>query len=300
MRTSCSIYCVYEIPFKGENDRYFYCYKITNTLNGKIYIGVHSTTNLNDGYMGSGKILNRAYKKNGLKPFKKEILKFFENNKTMYEYETKLVTEEFIKRDDTYNTITGGKGGQPGALNHFYGKHHSEKTKRLMSEKSKGRKLSEETKKRLSMNHPDFRLGAHPEAKRIQKLDLTGNIIIEYSCVLVCCENENISRPTLLKYIKNSKPYKGYVYKWSDESNYNKTVNFGKIKRLTGKTHPKSKQIAKIDMNGNVVAIYNTLKEAIALSEYSTPFCIKKSIETGKFYNGYYYKIIKEEERIDE
>ena len=56
---SQAIYCLHETPFIGEDEKYFYLYKVTNMINGKIYIGVHSTDNLNDSYMGSGVALHR-------------------------------------------------------------------------------------------------------------------------------------------------------------------------------------------------------------------------------------------------
>ena len=58
---------------------YHYIYKITNLINGKIYIGQHTTSNLDDGYMGSGKILIRAIKKYGVENFRKEIQGFYED-----------------------------------------------------------------------------------------------------------------------------------------------------------------------------------------------------------------------------
>jgi group I intron endonuclease len=90
---------------------YYYFYQITNKVNGKIYVGVHKTTDLNDGYMGSGKVIKRAIAKHGLKNFTKDILEFFENAELMYAHETQIVTEEFLSRKDVYNLRRGGTGG---------------------------------------------------------------------------------------------------------------------------------------------------------------------------------------------
>lgn len=57
---------------------YYTIYKITNQIDGKLYIGSHKTKDLNDGYMGSGKYLLRAQEKYGIKNFRKEVLFVFE------------------------------------------------------------------------------------------------------------------------------------------------------------------------------------------------------------------------------
>lgn len=90
---------------------YYLVYKITNTLDGKIYIGAHRTKKLDDDYMGSGKYLNNAVKKYGIEHFTKEILFFTKSEDEMFSMESELVDKEFIEREDTYNIREGGKGG---------------------------------------------------------------------------------------------------------------------------------------------------------------------------------------------
>lgn len=90
---------------------FYYLYQVKNNLDGKIYVGVHQTKNLNDGYMGSGKVLRNAIHKHGIENFTKVILETFENAEAMYEREAEIVNAEFLKRPDVYNICNGGGGG---------------------------------------------------------------------------------------------------------------------------------------------------------------------------------------------
>jgi hypothetical protein len=90
---------------------FYSIYKITNQIDGKIYIGSHKTKDLNDSYMGSGKYLKYAQEKHGIENFTKEILFVFDTPDLMYAKEAELVNEEFIATQNTYNIKIGGFGG---------------------------------------------------------------------------------------------------------------------------------------------------------------------------------------------
>ena len=133
---------------------YYTVYQITDLLNGKIYIGKHQTTNIDDSYMGSGKLLTRSQKKHGLENFKKDILFIFNNEEEMNSKEAELVTEDFCLREDTYNICPGGKGGwgyfNSNYENGFKNKTHNEQTLEKMRNSFLGKKHTVETKKKLS------------------------------------------------------------------------------------------------------------------------------------------------------
>lgn len=123
---------------------HYYMYEIKNLLNGKIYVGVHRTDELDDGYMGSGKLLKQALEKYGIDNFKKTILETFSSQEEMLEREREVVNEEFLLREDVYNLKLGGEGGfdwiNSSDVPKMKGKKHSEETKKAISEKMSGRK----------------------------------------------------------------------------------------------------------------------------------------------------------------
>ena len=89
---------------------YHTLYKITNLINHKIYVGIHSTNDLDDGYMGSGTALKRAYKKYGVESFNKEIIGFYESREQLERVEKSIVNNDFVQNRDTYNVQIGGSG----------------------------------------------------------------------------------------------------------------------------------------------------------------------------------------------
>ena len=89
-------------------NKIFYIYKITNIQNGKYYIGAHETTNFNDDYMGSGKLLKQAIDKYGIENFKKEILHICKDRKDLYFQESIYVDQKCVEDSYSYNMTLGG------------------------------------------------------------------------------------------------------------------------------------------------------------------------------------------------
>lgn len=86
-------------------------YKVKNKINGKIYIGVHKTENIDDNYKGSGTIIRHAHKKYGKQNFSKEIIDTFPTKEEAYSLEKALVNKDFISLNTNYNIKIGGEGG---------------------------------------------------------------------------------------------------------------------------------------------------------------------------------------------
>ncbi len=92
----------------SASKKYHFVYKTTCLVNGFIYIGVRSTNEIEDGYLGSGQTFVKAKKLYGKHNFKREILEFFNSRDEAEDREEELVDREFLKRKDVYNKIPGG------------------------------------------------------------------------------------------------------------------------------------------------------------------------------------------------
>lgn len=97
-----------------KEKKYHYIYKTTNVVNNKFYIGMHSTDNLIDGYIGSGKKLWYSINKYGKENHKVEILEFYNSRKLLKEREKDLVNEDLLKDPMCMNLRFGGDGGLDG------------------------------------------------------------------------------------------------------------------------------------------------------------------------------------------
>jgi hypothetical protein len=80
-------------------------------VTGNFYVGVHSTMNLEDGYLGSGFRLQRSIKKHGKENHIREVLEFFETREELVKREREVVNEETIADPKCMNLKKGGEGG---------------------------------------------------------------------------------------------------------------------------------------------------------------------------------------------
>ena len=86
-------------------------YKTTNNITQEYYVGRHSTDNLEDGYLGSGKKFKDSLLKYGKENFTIQRLDFFKTKEELINREEEMVNESLIKDKKSLNIKKGGNGG---------------------------------------------------------------------------------------------------------------------------------------------------------------------------------------------
>lgn len=128
-----------------------YIYLTTNTINNKKYIGQRRWSNIDtiyeDMYLGSGKVLKQAIKKNGSEHFSKEILCVCYTEEELSQKEKEYISiYNATKSNDFYNIHEGGCGGN---TRKGYTEEEMKNFKLKMKTARKGYRHSEETKAKI-------------------------------------------------------------------------------------------------------------------------------------------------------
>lgn len=93
---------------------YYFIYQTTNLINNKKYIGQHQTENIDDGYLGSGVLLQKAIKKYGKENFSRQILCFANNKDELDSLEIAYIAAAQARESDQYYNLNDGGLGQRG------------------------------------------------------------------------------------------------------------------------------------------------------------------------------------------
>lgn len=131
--------------------KFYYTYKITllkGSLAGHYYYGQHRTNNINDGYAGSGRKIKDYYKKYGKiehQTYIKEIISFYNDEDELNQAEKDLIGDKYKNDELCLNLCEGGGSSSGYKL--------TEEQKKKLSDSHKGLHHSEETKRKISENN---------------------------------------------------------------------------------------------------------------------------------------------------
>jgi len=164
--------------FHASRAKFHFIYVTTCLVNDRYYIGMHSTDDLDDGYIGSGKRLWYSINKHGLEQHKLEILEFLPSREQLKIREAEHINEERIKLDPYCMNLALG-GGQCALLSQtpiarlsrkeglkkFWSSEQAEATKNKISEASKTRWKNNQYKLKISTKISSSRQSRTEEEK---------------------------------------------------------------------------------------------------------------------------------------
>lgn len=174
----------------------------------------------------------------------------------MYALEASIVTEDFLKTQNTYNQKVGGIVSPA-----FNGKTHTEKSKMKISESLKGRVFSEEHRAKIGLKN---KLRPHKPMSEERKLQVK-------ECFLKWRENAD---PALLLELSKRNPH--------SEETKQKISNA----HMKGALHHNAKAILQYDLENNFIAEHGSTRlasDATGLSQSVIQKCLKGLVQKPKF-----------------
>lgn len=134
-------------------------YKITNTMNDMVYIGVTKYPNHRMNAHACFKTPTKSIIKNAIQKYGRDKFKFqvllTSTQEYCYEMESKAIEAYNTLKPNGYNICTGGLGaiGIFGDKNGMFGRKHSPNTLEKMRQVRVGKKATAETKEKMSVSH---------------------------------------------------------------------------------------------------------------------------------------------------
>lgn len=201
-------------------------YKITNRVNGKVYIG-QTTQPLVKRWMvhcckGSAcPYIHRAIQKYGKENFTVEQIDVACDRDELDKKEQYWIDfYDSMNPEKGYNLTSGGdhpkmseetrkkiSEAKKGEKNHIYGKHHSIETRKKMSAAHKGKRKSEEMRKKISGAH-------HPRARKVLCVE-TGEV---FDCITIASKTKNLNYRNISNVcIGKRNKCGGYSWRYLDE-----------------------------------------------------------------------------------
>ena len=253
-------------------------YMYINKINNKKYVGqckclerrikehLWSSKNIND--KSYNYPLHKALRKYGEDSFVIVILKENLNTECLmdfWEYYYINKYNSYAKDDDGYNIAEGGNGGSK-----FKGKTEEEmnEIRKKMSDSSKDKKHSEETKKKISNSRKGIQFTEeHKNKLRKPKTD----------------EHKK----------KLSEAKKG-----NKQSEETKKKIRDRSKGINNSNYGKGTKVAQYDLNGNLIKVWNSVKEIYTTTEFKRDGIIQCSKGLRDSYKGYRWKIYNKEKNV--
>lgn len=303
---------------KMTNRKYKFIYKTTNNINGKIYIGQHITDRLNDGYKGSGIVIEQAFKKYGKHNFKMDILEFYEGDS---KEEFNNLERSYIEKFDSINpeigynrTLCCGGGflGEEVYKKRVY--RHSEEAKRKISIANKGKVVLKESiekmrktklgkinnnHKKKTIEERKKRVISRKRERPILQYDLDGNFIREWGSVCeagkfyglcygasgirTACDNPN-------------RTCKGFKWKYKETNEERENIEITSSKRSYEVKYPRkgNMRIEQYDKDMNFINTHDSFSNAARSVNLVNGTAIKRACDNFPVFTarGYYWKKI--------
>ena len=289
-------------------------YQTVNKENGKLYIGVHKTENpeIFDGYIGNGiyvgyslenpkTVYQHALKKYGYKSFIRTVLFTYNTVEEALKKEAELVTPEFVKQDNNYNTAVGG-----GYLVIYKSVYQFNNKKELVKIWEGNYSIAEyygisinqiqyaiHNKKILLdsyfsyTNLPNFDEYTKYVNHNLYQYSINGELIAIFENAKKCSEQLNISFKSLETSIQEKKKYKNCYWTYSQE-------NIFKIIKLNRLYNLQNNAIRQLDINKNLIQEFNSIVEAANILNYKY-HTIKSAIRNNSLVdNQFYFESVKE------